>query len=168
MKLKIKLNFLLFSTFFVSYVIYPVWYIPIPLTLRLLLFNVFLILSFLILISNLKKYEIQFRLDKKSIFESICILLPVIMLHIPFWILPIPTGGDDQSHAGPAATFIGKISQGIPQPFLNIVTILLIVVVIWFLKNRKIQFAKIDYKKLFLGLLLISNLFFSSLTDLNY
>jgi len=97
--------------FFTGYCLYPVWYIPVlsP-AVRMILFYLFLLISVLFLFLP-KLSSLEFPISALS-SEGLK-FLPVIMLigffHLPFWFLPIPTGGDQQSHAGPAAYALSKL-----------------------------------------------------------
>jgi len=145
---KIQLNSLIFFLCILSYIIYPVWYVPRIFVNRVVLFNLFFLIAILLLISPLKRYSVKIPLLKirKHFFTentaNITILLIVVLLHIPFWTLPIHTGGDEQSHAGPAAFLLGKLDTIIPIEVLRIASyffIILVVYIVWyFIKKEKI------------------------------
>jgi len=121
-KIKISANVLFFMLFSVSYCILPVWYIEkVTLFVRWLLFNGFLAVSLWLLFQN-RLLDKNISLDFPYLFKRfLSLLAPAVALHLFFWNLPVPTGGDFQSHAGPAAVAIAKVGEVINIQVLRIV-----------------------------------------------
>ncbi|OIO04054.1 MAG: hypothetical protein AUJ51_02640 [Elusimicrobia bacterium CG1_02_56_21] len=104
--MKIKLNWALFLLTASSYIFYPVWHLPLPRPAQWALLNLFILLSAFALYSPLEEVSVDASLSElKGLWPVIFI---AAALCLPFWLMPIPTGSDEQSHAGPAAWLLGK------------------------------------------------------------
>ena len=122
-KAGLSINFVFFLVYSVCYCLYPVWYLPVmPSLARCALFNVFLVISLLLLFN--KGFAGRILYLPKINIGSIRILLPVVFLaaalHLPFWFLPVPTGEDFQSFVSPPAYLLHKISDGFGTGFLRV------------------------------------------------
>ncbi len=109
--MKLGLNWALFLLTAASYVIYPVWNLPLPWYWQFLTLNLFVLLSAAALYSPLKEVSLDLSIPElKEIWPAVLLAAAAAAR---FWLLPLPTGGDDQSHAGPAAWFIGRVFSGL-------------------------------------------------------
>lgn len=109
--MKIKLNWALFLLTAASYVAYPVWRLPLPPAVQWGLLNFFVLLSAAALYSPLEEASLDAALPElKELWPAI---LTAALVCLPFWLTPLPTGSDDQSHAGPAAWLVGRLTSAI-------------------------------------------------------
>lgn len=104
--MKLPLNRALFLLAAASYVVYPVWNLPLPPAAQWGLLNFFVLLCAGLLYSPLG--EVSLDLDIPELGETLPALLTAAAVCLPFWLTPLPTGSDDQSHAGPAAWLLGR------------------------------------------------------------
>ncbi|MBA3064906.1 glycosyltransferase family 39 protein [bacterium] len=167
-EIKIPANVIFFLLFSVSYCILPVWYVePVSVFDRWLLFNGFLAVSLWLLFQKkLWDKNISF-----SFPHSFSYFLPLIAstaaLHLFFWHLPVPTGGDYQSHAGPAAVAIAKVAEFINIPVLRIILWLGVVALFtsFMLKQKKKDISldfTMRYKKIIiLVIFFMGNIYFA-------
>lgn len=109
--MKIKLNWALFLLTAASYVVYPVWRLPLPWPAQWALLNLFVLISAAVLYSPLDEVSLDASLPElKKLWPAILLTAAVCF---PFWLTYLQTGSDDQSHAGPAAWLLGRITSGI-------------------------------------------------------
>ena len=107
--MKIRLNWALFLLTAASYIFYPVWHLPLPWPAQWALLNLFIIISAAMLYSPLSEVSLYASLPEfKELWPAILLGAAVCL---PFWLTPLPTGSDDQSHAGPPAWLIGRITS---------------------------------------------------------
>lgn len=104
--MKIKLNWALFLLAAASYVAYPVWNLPAPWPLRLLLLNFFVLLAAGALYSPLAEESLEASLPELKTLWPVLLLAAAACL--PLWLTPIACAYDEQSHAGPAAWALAK------------------------------------------------------------
>ncbi|MDD2804840.1 MAG: glycosyltransferase family 39 protein [Elusimicrobiales bacterium] len=104
--MKLPLNWALFLLTAASYVFYPVWNLPLHPAAQWGLLNLFVLLAAAALYSPLG--EVSQDLSVPELKEVWPALLLAAAVCLPFWLTPIPTGSDDQSHAGPAAWVLGR------------------------------------------------------------
>ncbi|MDO8805324.1 MAG: hypothetical protein Q7R35_12945 [Elusimicrobiota bacterium] len=109
--MKIRLNWALFLLTAASYIFYPVWHLPLPWPAQLALLNLFVLLSAAALYSPLGEVTLDASLPELRELWPVILLTAAVCL--PFWLTPIPTGSDDQSHAGPAAWLVGRITSAL-------------------------------------------------------
>ena len=109
--MKIRLNWALFLLTAASYIFYPVWHLPLPWPAQLALLNFFILLSAAILYSPLGEVALDASLPELKELWPVILLTAAVCL--PFWLTPIPTGSDDQSHAGPAAWLVGRLTSAL-------------------------------------------------------
>ncbi|MBA3051712.1 glycosyltransferase family 39 protein [bacterium] len=140
---KNSFNTLLFLFVVLFYGFYPVWFVPaIPAVYRMILLNIFVgLIGGIIywwpgltdisadLISSRDHAE-----SRKSNVVAVGIFVLAIVAHLPFWILPVVTGDDMQSHISPAATVLGHMYRFIPP--LAVTLMVLGAVVFLFLYGR--------------------------------
>ena len=108
------------------------WNIPVlPAVGRMILFYLFLLISILFLF--LKRFP-PVEISIPEWFSKRTKFLPFIIIvglfHLPFWILPIPTGGDHQSHAGPAAYALSKLSSYIDIRYVRLAAWLIVLLLL--------------------------------------
>ncbi|MFH1958632.1 MAG: hypothetical protein ABIJ15_09190 [bacterium] len=126
--------------FFSGYCLYPVWNIPVlPPAGRIILFYLFLLISVSFLFwekFSLAEISIPVHFSKRIKFLPFIIIAG--LLHLPFWTLPIPTGGDQQSHAGPAAYALSKLSGHIDIRYMRLAAWLIVFLLLLavFLRKR--------------------------------
>jgi len=115
-------NVLFFMLFSVSYCVLPVWYVEqAPVFVRWLMFNGFLAVALWLLFQKrLSDRNISLGLPH-SFKRFLPLIAPVAALHLFFWNLPVPSGGDNQSHIGPAAVAIAKAGKFVNIPLFRIV-----------------------------------------------
>lgn len=107
--MRIELNRALFLLVAASYVFYPVWHLPLPWPAQWALLNFFILISAATLYAPLGEFSLAAALDDiKKLWPA---LLAAAALCLPFWLTPLPTGADDQSHAGPAAWLTGRLTS---------------------------------------------------------
>lgn len=105
--MKIKLSWALFLLTAGSYVAYPVWRLPLPAPAQWGLLNLFALLAVYFLYSPLEEASLDPRLPElKKIWPA---ALLAALLCLPLWLTPIASAYDEQSHAGPAAWFLGRL-----------------------------------------------------------
>jgi len=118
-KFGFNIRLFLFVFLIFSYCLYPIWLQPVPMPVRLLLLNAF---YFLIAVPMLfirmgdETTEISsstFATRLKARAGEIAAVIFVSALHIPIINTPILIGGDEQSHAGPAAYLLGHVFTAI-------------------------------------------------------
>ncbi len=121
-QVNIKIRLLFFILFSVSYCFLPVWYFEAgTIFVRWLLFNGLLSISvWLLFQKRLSDMDISLGFPH-SFKRFLPLIAAAVALHLFFWNLPVPTGGDYQSHAGPAAVAIAKAGEFINIPLLRIV-----------------------------------------------
>lgn len=109
--MKIRLNWALFLLTAVSYIFYPVWHLPLPWPAQWALLNLFILLSAAALYSPLGE------VSPEASFPELKELWPAILLaaaaSLFLWFTPLPTGADDQSHAGPPAWLLGRATSAL-------------------------------------------------------
>ncbi|MFH1353367.1 MAG: glycosyltransferase family 39 protein [bacterium] len=83
------------------------------------------------------KIPVSVKLIRKKEFYPVIAI--AVIFHLPFWFLPIPTGGDHQSHAGPAAYALSKLSEYVDICYVRLAgwLIILLLFLIVFLRYRK-------------------------------
>lgn len=109
--MKMKLNWALFLLTGASYVIYPVWNLPLPPAAQWALLNFFVLLSAGLLYSPLEKVSLDLSLPElRELWPAILLAAAAAL---PLWFTPLQTGADDQSHAGPAAWLLGRITSAV-------------------------------------------------------
>lgn len=104
--MRLPLNWALFLLAAASYVVYPVWNLPLHPAAQWGLLNFFVLLSAGLLYSPLGEVSLDLRVPELS--EVLPAVLTAAAVCLPFWLTPLPTGSDDQSHAGPAAWLLGR------------------------------------------------------------
>jgi len=104
--MKLPLNWALFLLTGASYVLYPVWNLPFHPAAQWALLNLFILLAAGALYGPLA--EVSLDLDLPELKELWPALLLAAAVCLPFWLTPLPTGSDDQSHAGPAAWVLAR------------------------------------------------------------
>lgn len=109
--MKIHLNWALFLLTAASYIFYPVWHLPLPWPAQWALLNVFILLSVAVLYSPLGDASID--AAPPELRELWPVILLAAALCFPFWLTRFPTGNDDQSHAGPAAWVLGRLTSAL-------------------------------------------------------
>ncbi len=109
--MKIRLNWALFLLTAASYIFYPVWHLPLPWPAQWALLNIFILLSGAVLYSPLGEASLETSLPELKELWPVILLTAAAAL--PFWLTPLPTGSDDQSHAGPAAWLIGHMTSAL-------------------------------------------------------
>lgn len=119
----------LYALWVLSYVIYPFWYAghTIPAQLSLLFFLLVFPAVILWRASFLRASYLTLTLpfpDTGLVITLLPLLLIVTAAHLPFWLLPLPLGGDDQYHAGPPAFFLHKLNSLVSIDILRIAFVL--------------------------------------------
>ena len=104
--MRLPLHWVLFLLTAVSYVLYPVWNLPFHPAAQWVLLNLFILLAAGALYSPLS--EVSLDLDTTELKDLWPALLLGAAVCLPFWLTPLPTGSDDQSHAGPAAWVLAR------------------------------------------------------------
>ena len=104
--MRLPLHWVLFLLTAVSYVLYPVWNLPFHPAAQWVLLNLFILLAAGALYSPLS--EVSLDLDTTELKALWPALLLGAAVCLPFWLTPLPTGSDDQSHAGPAAWVLAR------------------------------------------------------------
>ena len=107
----IQLNWALFLLTAASYVFYPVWHLPLPWPAQWALLNLFVLISAAILYSPLAEVSLDASLPELKKLWPVILLAAAVCF--PFWLTPLRTGSDDQSHAGPAAWLLGRLTSGL-------------------------------------------------------
>lgn len=107
--MKIRLDWTLFLLTAASYVFYPVWRLPLPWPAQWALLNAFVLLAASTLYSPLKGTSLNVSLPELG--ELWPAVLAAALICLPFWLLPLPTGTDAQSHAGPPAWLLARIAH---------------------------------------------------------
>ncbi|PKN00400.1 MAG: hypothetical protein CVU78_01240 [Elusimicrobia bacterium HGW-Elusimicrobia-2] len=139
-------NMLLFFLVLLFYGIYPVWFIPtIPVFYQYVLLNFFVLIIGGIVycwpdLNDISSDIIYPRISEINFnFFGVTIVIGAVLAHIPFWVLPVVTGDDMQSHISPAATVLGHVYSFIPPIFVKLLalaTLIGIVVVLRFLRHN--------------------------------
>jgi hypothetical protein len=104
--MKLPLNWPLFLLTAASYIFYPAWNLPLHPAAQWGLLNIFVLISAAVLYSPLGEVSQDLSLPELKKFWPA--LLAAAAVCLPFWLTPLPTGSDDQSHAGPAAWLLGR------------------------------------------------------------
>lgn len=126
------------------YIIYPCWFLPIKPLYQCFILNIFFFLALfnsrVIPSWNIQHSIIIPRFPKIGTVSTVIIWCIGIIgiLHIPFFLLPIPFGGDYQTHAGTAARFIDLLSL---TPYLPLIIWFIIAVGLFFLRKNKRYFS---------------------------
>ncbi|MBD3271575.1 MAG: hypothetical protein GF384_03435, partial [Elusimicrobia bacterium] len=111
LSIRIHPSILYCSIVIVCYCLYPAWYLPIADHMRLLVLNLYALLGFFFFwyfySDELVSIPINIRWLIPSPMEGL-ILLGAVILHVRFWLIPVPTGDDFQSHIGPPAFLLAK------------------------------------------------------------
>ncbi|MDA8130290.1 MAG: glycosyltransferase family 39 protein [Elusimicrobia bacterium] len=107
--MKFRLNWVLSALTAASYAAYPVWRLPLPWPAQWALLNLFLLLSAALLYTSLDEVELQAPAEELRELWPVAAAAAAVCL--PFWLLPLPTGSDAQSHAGPAAWLLGRLTS---------------------------------------------------------
>lgn len=137
---------LVFAFLFVFFnCIYPTWYIPASSQLKLLILNAYLLtgIGFLMYFGKFPDMEFKMHLQKIN-FKTTgnAVFLIVALLHLPFWLLIVPTGDDFQSHIGPSAYFMSKI---IPCNYMIILRTLgwiaIILILLYLMRKDRINLS---------------------------
>lgn len=121
--MKLPLNWALFLLTAASYALYPVWNLPLHPAAQWGLLNLFVLLSAAALYGPLGEVSQDLALPElKRLWPA---LLAAAAVCLPFWLTPLPTGSDDQSHAGPAAWLLGRAasSAGLDIRLLPLISI---------------------------------------------
>ncbi|MBI4351438.1 MAG: hypothetical protein HY550_08365 [Elusimicrobia bacterium] len=109
--MKVRLNWALFLLTAFSYIFYPVWHLPLPWPAQWALLNFFILLSAAALYSPLGE------VSPEASFPELKELWPAVLLaaaaSLFLWLTPLPTGADDQSHAGPPAWLLGRATTAL-------------------------------------------------------
>ncbi len=165
--MKLNANILLFILVVASYAIYPVWNVPAPLFLKFIFFNCFLLIATALYKSKLN--TIVFTPNINALKEYFIPLGVTAIACLPFWLMPLITGGDDQSHAGPAAYFLGKIIErsSIPPFIISIAIISLIILSILVFKKNQRFFSRLSDNKIIFSTIIGLNIYFVFLIKLN-
>lgn len=109
--MKIRLNWALFLLTAVSYVFYPVWHLPLPWPAQWALLNLFILLSAAALYSPLGEVSPEVSIPElKDLWPAILLAAAASVF---LWFTPLPTGADDQSHAGAPAWFLGRATSAL-------------------------------------------------------
>ena len=109
--MKIRMNWALFLLTAAAYVFYPVWHLPLPWPAQWALLNIFILISAGVLYSPLDEVSLDVSLPELKELWPVILLTAAVCL--PFWLTYLPTGYDDQSHAGPAAWLLGRLTSAI-------------------------------------------------------
>lgn len=109
--MKIRLNWALFLLTGASYIFYPVWHLPLPWQAQWAILNFFVLIAAAALYSPLDEISLDASLPELRELWPVVLLQAAVCL--PFLLTPIPTGSDDQSHAGPAAWLIGRLTSAV-------------------------------------------------------
>ncbi len=127
--MKIRLDWALFLLTAASYVFYPVWHLPLPWPAQWALLNLFILLSAAALYSPLGEVSPEASVPELKELWPAVLLAAAASLFL--WFTPLPTGADDQSHAGPPAWLLGRATSALgldirllPALFLPLAAIL--------------------------------------------
>lgn len=110
-EMTLPLNWALFLLTAASYVFYPVWHLPLPWPAQWALLNLFILLSAAALYSPLGEVSPEASLPELKELWPAVLLAAAASLFL--WLTPLPTGADDQSHAGPPAWLLGRLTSAL-------------------------------------------------------
>jgi len=109
--MKIQLNWALFLLTAASYVLYPVWHLPLPWPAQWALLNLFILISAAVLYSPLGEVSLDASLPEVRKLWPFMLFAAAVCA--PLWLTHLPVGSDDQSHAGPAAWVLGRLTTAL-------------------------------------------------------
>ncbi len=109
--MKVRLNWALFLLTAFSYLLYPVWHLPLPWPAQWAFLNLFVLLSAAALYCPLDEVSLDASLPELGKLWPAALFAAAVCA--PLWLTYLPVGSDDQSHAGPAAWVLGRLTSAL-------------------------------------------------------